>query len=266
MSAAVILAVLPFGVAGVAGVRGLWSPCGLSMVSALNPMAERGRGHRYWLTAVWYLLGAVAGGAMLGAGCAVLAVGVSALGLGQELRALLATAAALACWLSDGTLVRWSLPVHPRQVNERWIGRYRRWIYAAGFGVQIGIGFATYVMSATVYLTAALAVLTGNAALAFAVGVTFGAVRGLGLLGGALARTPDRLRAVLGRLDASARASLQACAGAEGGAAVLALWAAGGRSGPLLAGGLAVALAAVTAARRSRSVPTPLGWKSDTVV
>ncbi|HEU5008932.1 MAG TPA: hypothetical protein VFT67_18340 [Jatrophihabitantaceae bacterium] len=255
MSAQTMLTGLAFGVAVVAAVRGLWSPCGLSMVSALNPMAERGRGHRYWLTATWYLLGAVAGGSVLGAGCALLAAGISAAGLGPQLRALVATAAALACWLSDGTVTRWSLPVHPRQVNERWIGRYRRWIYAAGFGAQIGTGFATYVMSAAVYLAAALGVLTGNAVLAFAVGVTFGAVRGLGLLCGALARTPDRLRRVLGRLAATADASLLACVGAEGAAAALALWGAGGPAGPLLAAGLAVALAAVTAARRSGSVP-----------
>jgi len=38
-------------------------------------------------------------------------------------------------------------------------------------------------------------------------------------------------------------------------AAALGLWAAGGRAGPLLAAGLAAALAAVTATRRSTSVP-----------
>src|SRR3954452_17334638 len=50
----------------VAAGRGLWSPCGLSMLSALNPIAERARGHRFWVTALWYVAGAVAGGAVLG--------------------------------------------------------------------------------------------------------------------------------------------------------------------------------------------------------
>jgi MFS family permease len=262
-----ILTGLAFGIAAVAGVRGLWSPCGLSMVSALNPMAERGRGHRYWLTAAWYLVGAVAGGGLLGAGCAVLAAGVSALGLGWHVRALLAAAAALVCWLSDGTLVRWSLPIHPRQVNERWIGRYRRWIYAAGFGVQIGTGFATYVMSATVYLTAGLAASTGSPRLALAVGIAFGAVRGLGVCCGALARTPDRLRAVLVRLDATAAASLRACVAAEIAAAAVALGTVGGRAALPAAVGLAVLLGAAglrtSPAARGRFRP---GWKSDTVV
>jgi hypothetical protein len=265
MSVQALLAGLAFGTAAVAAVRGLWSPCGLSMVSALNPMAERGRGHRYWLTAAWYLAGAVAGGAVLGAGCAALAAVVSVLGAGPLPRAVLGAAAALVCWLSDARISRWALPTHPRQVNERWIGRYRRWIYSAGFGVQIGTGFATYVMSAAVYLTAALAALTGDPALAFAVGVAFGAVRGLGVLCGAVARTPDRLRTVLGRLDASADGSLRACVGVEAVVAALALWGAGARAtgpaGPLLAAGLGVLLLVVTARR-----PRETRWKSDTVV
>ena len=53
----------------------MWSPCGLSMLSSLNPVSEAARGNRFWLTAVWYVAGAVAGGALLGAGCAVAAAG-----------------------------------------------------------------------------------------------------------------------------------------------------------------------------------------------
>jgi hypothetical protein len=253
-----LLAVMAFGVGAVAAVRGLWSPCGLSMVSALNPMAERGRGHRYWLTAAWYVVGAALGGALLGAGAAVLAVGVSALGPPPGIRALVAGLAALACWLSDVPAVSWRLPTHPRQLNERWIGRYRRWIYAAGFGVQIGTGVATYVMSATVYLTVALAALTGDARLALAVGAAFGTLRGLGVLCGAAARTPKRLAAVLGRLEASGASSLLACLCAEAAVVALASWRAAGVAGPAVAAGLVLALAVVTLA--------PRAWKSDTSV
>ena len=34
-------------VAAVAALRGMWSPCGLSMLSTLNPVSERARGHRF---------------------------------------------------------------------------------------------------------------------------------------------------------------------------------------------------------------------------
>ena len=130
--------VLAFTVAAVAAVRGLWSPCGLSMVSALNPMSERARGHRYPLTALWYVAGAVAGGAVLGAGCALGASAVGRLPLTADGTALLVLGCAVIAFVSDVPALSWHLPGHPRQVNEQWIGRYRRWIYAAGFGAQIG--------------------------------------------------------------------------------------------------------------------------------
>lgn len=229
--------------AAVAGIRGLWSPCGLSMVSALNPMAERGRGHRYRFTVAWYVAGALAGGALLGGACAGLAAGVAAVRPPTAVLLGIAGAAALVAAASDTRAVRWQLPTHPRQVNERWIGHYRRWIYAAGFGVQIGTGFATYVMSATVYLTAALATLSGRPVAALLVGVGFGLVRGLGILAGAGARTPDRLAAVHRRLDAWSEWSLAGCAAAS---LLVAAVAAGRLGGPIAA---AAVLAAAALAR-----------------
>jgi hypothetical protein len=215
---------LAFTVAVVAAVRGLWSPCGLSMVSALNPMSERARGHRYALTALWYVAGAVAGGAVLGVGCALGALAVRRVPLTATGTALLVLGCALVAFVSDAPVVSWRLPGHPRQVNEQWIGRYRRWVYASGFGAQIGIGFVTYIMTAAVYLTAALAVLAGRPGTAFAVGLTFGLVRGLGVFASAGAATPDGLRALHRRLDRWAAPSLGGCLVAESAAAAVAAW------------------------------------------
>ena len=49
-------------------VRSTWSPCGLSMLSTVTPLAERGRGPPLRATAAWFVVGAIAGGATLGAG------------------------------------------------------------------------------------------------------------------------------------------------------------------------------------------------------
>jgi hypothetical protein len=46
-------------VAVAAAIRSTWSPCGLSMLSTITPIAERGRNHRYYSTATWFVLGAV---------------------------------------------------------------------------------------------------------------------------------------------------------------------------------------------------------------
>ena len=67
--------------ATVAAVRSTWSPCGLSMLATITPLAERGRGHRYRTTATWFVVGSVLGGASLGVVMAVLAVAVAALEL-----------------------------------------------------------------------------------------------------------------------------------------------------------------------------------------
>jgi hypothetical protein len=233
----------------VAAVRGLWSPCGLSMLSSLNPVSEAARGNRFPLTAGWYVAGSVLGGAFLGAGCAVGALAFGHLDVSAGFTWALVLAAASVALLSDAR-VGFALPVHPRQVDERWLHTYRRWIYAGGYGVQIGAGFATYVMTAATYLTAALAVLTGRPAQAFAAGVTFGLVRGLGILIAGAARTPDGLRALLARVDRWAGPSLRLAYAIEITVAGAAVWS---LAGPVI-GGAVVAGAGgmvVLGARRS---------------
>ena len=69
------LAVLVAAVVPVAAaVRSTWSPCGLSMLSTITPMGERGRGHRYRATAAWFVVGAVLGGPPSGGSMAACAV------------------------------------------------------------------------------------------------------------------------------------------------------------------------------------------------
>ncbi len=54
------------------------------------------------------------------------------------------------------------IPIHRRQVNERWLDQFRPWVYGAGFGWQIGSGLATYVVTPAVYLMIVLAALSGR--------------------------------------------------------------------------------------------------------
>ena len=62
-----LIAVLAVLVAGAAAARSTWSPCGLSMLSTITPVTERAKGNSYRTTASWFVVGAVAGGATLGA-------------------------------------------------------------------------------------------------------------------------------------------------------------------------------------------------------
>jgi hypothetical protein len=165
-----------------AAVRSTWSPCGLSMLASITPLSEVGRGHRYRTTATWFIAGSVAGGLTLGLATAALTVGVDALSLSARAAVSVGLTAAFAALASDIGLGGFHLPVHHRQVNERWLDQFRPWVYGAGFGWQIGTGLATYIMTAGLYLSIVLAALTGMPGLALGLGVLFGLVRGLSVL------------------------------------------------------------------------------------
>ncbi len=166
----------------VAAVRSTWSPCGLSMLATITPLAEHGRGHRYPTTASWFVLGSVLGGASFGAVMALLAAAVGALSPSGTELAVVAVVAGAVTAAADARIGGFRLPVHHRQVNERWLDQFRPWVYGAGFGWQIGTGLATYIKTCAVYLLIVLAALTGSPEVALLVGIVFGLVRGLAVL------------------------------------------------------------------------------------
>lgn len=240
----------------VAAVRGTWSPCGLSMVSAINPLAEHARGHRYGWTCAWFLAGSSAGGALLGV-CAALPAAVVARLAPPDIAVLLvAAAAALAALLLDSGATGVRPPFYPRQVDERWLDTYRRWLYASGFGLQIGAGLATYVMTAANGLLVVLAALTGRPGLALLAGLLFGVVRGAAVLLTARVRTPQHLYALHRRLEVLAPASVAVVMAVEAAVLVALVVAA---VGPVAAGLVLVVLAVVgpLVHRRTRPLPAP---------
>ena len=240
-------------IALTAAARSTWSPCGLSMLSSITPFGERGRRHRYGVTAAWYLIGATVGGAVLGGAGALLAVVARAAGLGHHPGAALAVAGATAAAAAaiDAGLFGPVLPLIRRQVDDAWLARYRPWVYGAGFGWQIGVGLATYLMTAGVVLVPLLGALSASAGTAVALGALFGLARGSTVFLTARATGPGRLRELHGRLDRLGPGVRWSCTAAEGLAAVvLVALAAGYVPGGGAGGGAgtAVGAAAVVAA------------------
>lgn len=218
-------------------IRGVWSPCGLSMLSSFTPMSERSRGGRYWTTVLWFVGGATVGGAALGV-LAMLGAAVVGVLFGSNTHgALIALGACFAIGsLFDFGIGRPSLPHYRRQVDETWLRQFRRWFTASGFGAQIGFGLATYIMTSGVYLVGLTGILSGQPLFALAAGTTFGLTRGLMLLLGSRITTSEQLYAVHQRLEAAREPVRYAMA------VVLVLCASGAIAVAIGTGGGAVAL------------------------
>jgi hypothetical protein len=215
--------IIGFGIviALAAAARSTWSPCGLSMLSQITPMAEAGRGHKFARTARWFIVGATLGGLTLG-----VAVGAGAIAFGHAVStdgAIAVTSAlALVAAAIDAHLFGFGPPFFPRQVNQDWLSNYRSWVYGGGFGWQIGVGVTTYVMTAAVPLMIAVGVLTGRLWAALAIGAIFGLARGLAVLLGARARTPAALIAFHRRFEAMGDPVRQSVIGVQLAVAVVA--------------------------------------------
>ena len=181
-------------VALLAGVTGTWSPCGLSTIETLRAGGVHGGGRRTAAaTSAAFALGAVAGGvvtfAMLSGLGGLLGAG------GGRARPLAALVVALAAALLDAAGVR-ILPQVRRQVPEPWRRRLPVGLAAGMYGVLLGLGFTTFVMSFAVWAIAGMAVALGSLRDGLVLGLCFGAGRALPVL--ALAPIAD--------LDIGARA------------------------------------------------------------
>jgi len=252
MTALVI--VLASVVAVAAAIRSTWSPCGLSMLSTITPLGEQARLYRWGASAAWFITGAVLGGATLALGAALLAAGVAALDVSASTLVGAAAVLAAVTLASDLQLGGFRLPSHKRQVNESWLDQFRSWVYAGGFGWQIGVGLATYVTTSALYLMISLAALTASPLVAFAVVTGFGLVRGLAVLLGRGLTTPQKMMALHRRLDELLPTAQRAVVAVQ--ALVLAV-AAGAAWGVAPAVGLAVAGTAAVVARRPRPAQRP---------
>jgi hypothetical protein len=239
-----LIAILGFATAVAAAARSTWSPCGLSMLSTITPVGEHGRGNRYRTTAAWFIVGATAGGATLGGVAAALAAAVAALQVSTRALLWTAVAGAVLAAIGDAGFGR-HFPLFRRQVNEQWLDQFRGWIYGVGFGWQIGVGVATYIMTAAVFLLVLLAATTARPLVAVILGTAFGLSRGLAVLLTRRLTTPARLRSFHQRFDALGGPVRSGVLGLEVAVALVAAGAAWPPAAVLLAaGGLAAGLGA----------------------
>ena len=152
------------------------------MLASITPLGERGRNQRWPVTVGFYLLGSLVGGAALGTAAGLAGSALRRVAHLSDTATLLVVAlAALGALLLD--LSRSGrIPSLRRQVNEDWLVAYRNWVYAMGFGLQLGAGVATVVTTASTYLVVVAALAPQSLGPAVAIGCTYGLARALPIL------------------------------------------------------------------------------------
>ena len=160
----------------LAGLTGTWSPCGFSMIETIGPVGHTGGRANTTVACLTFTLGALAGGVATFASLALL--GELVHGGGDRpayvLGALLALGAA--ALEARGAAI---IPQVRRQLPEHWRRRMPMPLAAALYGVLLGVGFTTFVLTFGVFALAGICFAVGEPALGLLVGLAFGAGRAL---------------------------------------------------------------------------------------
>ena len=167
------------------------------MLASITPLGERARQANWRTTAAIYVVASAGGGAAIGAlGGLLGTLALGGVGVRWRLAGVAALLAAGLAWeLRHGTV-----PGPRRQVNERWLGRYRSWVYGLGFGAQLGAGISTVVVSSAVYVVVAAAFASAQPQTGAVIGAAAGALRGATVLASVRVKSPERLIALHARM------------------------------------------------------------------
>jgi hypothetical protein len=156
------------------GATGTFSPCGLSAIETIGPTGHTG-GRRTTLAAcATFLPGAVAGGVLTFGTLSLL--GELLHGAGSRAAYLAGAAIALAAAVLEARGTR-IVPQIRRQLPEHWRRVMPMPLAAALYGLLLGIGFTTFVLSFGVWGLAGVSLALGDPSLGLLVGVAFGVGR-----------------------------------------------------------------------------------------
>jgi MFS family permease len=160
----------------VAGLTGTWSPCGFSMIETIGPVGHRGGRATTLAACATFTIGALVGGVLTFG--ALAALGALTHGAGDGLAYGLAAAIALAGALAElrGAAI---VPQVRRQLPEHWRRLMPMPVAAGLYGILLGLGFTTFVLTFGVFALAGIVFAVGEPAVGLAVGLAFGIGRAL---------------------------------------------------------------------------------------
>ena len=163
------------GAALVIGMTGTWSPCGFSMVETLGLAGDGGRRFTAAAACAAFVPGAVVGGVVT----FVLLSGFGELIHGAGRAAyLVAAGIAVVAAAAEARGLR-IVPQIRRQLPESW--RWTMPLPAAAllYGVLLGLGFTTFVLSFGVWALAGISLALGNVEAGLVIGAAFGVGRAM---------------------------------------------------------------------------------------
>jgi hypothetical protein len=161
------------------GATGTFSPCGLSVIETIGPTGHTG-GRRTTIAAcAAFLPGAIIGGLLTFGSLAL--CGELLHGAGGRAAYLVAAAIALLAAVPEARATR-IVPQIRRQLPEHWRRVMPMPVAAVLYGVLLGIGFTTFVLSFGVWALAGVSLAVGDPSLGLLVGAAFGLGRAIPIL------------------------------------------------------------------------------------
>jgi hypothetical protein len=160
----------------LAGLTGTWSPCGFSMIETLGPTGHAGGRATTIAACATFTLGALVGGVITFGSLAVLGEVVH----GADDRLAYAVAAVIA--LAAAVAELRATPIVPqirRQLPEHWRRLLPMPVAGGLYGVLLGLGFTTFVLTLGVWALAGIAFAVGEPMTGLALGLAFGLGRAL---------------------------------------------------------------------------------------
>ena len=161
------------------GATGTFSPCGLSVIDTIGPTGHTGGRRTTVAACISFLPGAVAGGLLTFGSLA--AVGDLLHGAGGRAAYLVAAGITFLAAVLEARGTR-IVPQIRRQLPEHWRRVMPMPIAAVLYGVLLGIGFTTFVLSFGVWALAGVSLAVGDPALGLVLGTCFGIGRALPIL------------------------------------------------------------------------------------
>lgn len=170
------LAIALAAAAVLAGITGTWSPCGFSMIETIGPVGHTGGRATTIAACSTFTLGALAGGVTTFGGLAALGEALQGASSAAAYVAAAVIAVGGAALELRGARI---LPQVRRQLPEHWRRVMPMPLAAALYGVLLGLGFTTFVLTFGVFALAAVAFAVADPAIGVAMGFAFGVGRAL---------------------------------------------------------------------------------------